>query len=392
MSNYWTPEEIVIHEDVVEDEVTQRIINKCFGVDKRYVSNGSPEHVREKSFILKAAKQKGGYLHQILEGKKVLYIGPPGNDIITPFELDGSRMVCPEFEKLRFSSNGCFYRCEWCYLKATYRTLQNYITAYAEHNKIKKHIKKYLNGTPVLFNTGELADSLALEHLTGTAREFIPWFAEQKNGYMYMLTKSANVDDILDLKHGGHTILAWSINSAEISHKFELVAPPLEERLEAARKAQEASYPIRIRLDPIVPVLGWQKIYTETIEQIFKKIQPERITLGTLRFESRFYSNRKNLLSPNSDLSELIENMTPMFAKENKEGKHSFSEDQRLEIFRFTVDKIREYSDCTIALCKESPNVWNALDMDLSKCGCVCQLDTVDMSNKSNNNNATDYI
>ena len=40
-----------------------------------------------------------------------------------------------------------------------------------------------------------------------------------------------------------------------------------------------------IRLDPIVPFDGWQRAYSQTIRAIFDRVDPERMTIGTLRFE-----------------------------------------------------------------------------------------------------------
>ena len=114
--------------------------------------------------------------------------------------------------------------------------------------------KRFPSGpAPVIFNSGEMADSLALEHLIGAGQKFIPWFGASDNGYLFMLTKSDNVDEILDLPHNGHTIVAWSMNNESVSRKFEIGAPPFIRRLNAAHKVQDAGYPVRIRLDPIVP-------------------------------------------------------------------------------------------------------------------------------------------
>jgi spore photoproduct lyase len=79
--------------------------------------------------------------------------------------------------------------------------------------------------------------------------------------------------------------------------------------------------------------------------------------------------------------------MIPMFrpkgfsgSKKPRQGKYSLKEKERIEIFRFIINEIRKYSDCRIALCKESANVWRKLRLPLSKCSCVCQLDHADMS------------
>ena len=145
-------------------------------------------------------------------------------------------------------------------------------------------------------------------------------------------------------------------------------------------------YPVRIRLDPIVPFNGWQQAYAETVRTIFERIKPERVTVGTLRFESGFYKNRHNIFTSGPELLRILENMQPMFESKimgsgkASVGKYSFSEDERIDIFGFIIKEIRRYSDCRIALCKESANVWDDLGLEKSRCSCVCQLDYADMS------------
>jgi spore photoproduct lyase len=316
-------------------------------------------------------------------------VAPPG-DAVDVFTMPDERMVCPHFDHLKLASNGCFYRCDWCYLKLTYRAAYPFITVRAGLEVIKDQIRRRLGKAerPVMFNSGELADSLSMEHLTGAARELIPWFGRSGNGYLFMLTKSDNVDGILDLEHNGHTVVAWSMNAPKVSRKFELGAPSFERRLAAAVKVQKAGYPVRIRLGPIVPLLGWREQYAETIRRIFEVVNPERVTLGTLRFEPGF---SKGLFTTGDTLLRMVERMEPMFEPmemphptkpgktKTSTGKDSFPEDERAELFQFAIAEIRKYSDCRIALCKESASVWERVGLQLSRCSCVCQLDYADM-------------
>jgi len=382
----WRPSEIIINEKVLNDSVTDFFLSQCPDTPTKTVENGSPRTITEASEILKSAGKS--MLDKILAGKRIVYIGP-ASDVVDVFEMPDSRMKCPHFERLKLASNGCFYQCDWCYLKLTYRAAFPYIAVRAEYDNIKSQLMKRLSqfNQPVMFNSGELADSLAMEHLTRAGREFIPWFGQSENGYLFMLTKSDNVDDILDMPHNEHTIIAWSMNNGNISRKYEIGAPSFERRLEAAVKVENAGYPVRIRLDPIVPFQGWQEEYKETIRQIFEKISPERITIGTLRFEPGFYNMRNSFFTTGPDLPSLLEQMTQMFPPETipgfrkpKSGKYSFSEERRVEIFDYIIKEIRKVSDCRIALCKESAPVWNRLNLDLSNCGCVCQFDSVDIS------------
>jgi spore photoproduct lyase len=66
--------------------------------------------------------------------------------------------------------------------------------------------------------------------------------------------------------------------------------------------------------------------------------------------------------------------------KRPKSGKYSFRAEKRAEIFGFVIAEIRKFSDCPIALCKESANVWNRVGLPLSKCSCACQLNSANMA------------
>ena len=386
--NNWVPREIIINEQIKNDSATLRILKRCAGVPIKCVENGQNTEIVRASETLRNAN--GSMLAKILAGKSVMYVAPAGS-AVDAFDMPDTRMMCPHVDRLKLASNGCFYQCDWCYLKLTYRAAFPFITVRVQYDQIKEQIQKRINRTtaPVLFNSGELADSLALDHITGAGREFIPWFGTTKNGYLFMLTKSANVNDILNLHHNKHTIVTWSMNEASVSRRFEIGAPSLEHRLGAAEKVQSAGYPVRIRLDPIVPYEGWRDGYAETIRKIFDRISPERVTIGTLRFEEGFFKMRHSLLTSGAELSNLLSGMVPMFpakqfagTKRPKIGKYSLGEDQRTEIFGFIIDEIRKYSDIPIALCKESREVWNRLGMDVAKCQCVCQFEGADLSGR----------
>jgi len=376
----WKPREIIVHERVRTDPVVLNIIHACGGTRVAYVESGLPQDIMRSSRILEKTK---GFLATILAGKQVMYVGP-AESVVDKFDIKDHRLVCPHFDRLKLASNGCFYSCEWCYLRLTCRTVRPYITVHAEYDRIHEKLSKMLqeSSRDIMYNSGEMADSLSLDHLTGAGRSFIPFFGGTPNGYLFMLTKSANVDHLLDLPHNGHTILAWSVNAPAVSRMYETGAPPFEDRIEAAYRAQQAGYRIRLRLDPIIPVRSWKNLYRETVRNIFSRVAPERLTLGTLRFEKGFYNMRETIFSPESGLAAYVEKMGPMFEQdsEGRVGKYSFDRQQRVEIFSFVIEEIRRYSKCPIAICKEAADVWDALGMDLSDCRCVCQLDSANMT------------
>jgi spore photoproduct lyase len=386
-NNKWKPQEIIVNEKIADDPVTLKIFKKCPEVPIRYASSGSPGDIVKASTILSSSNS--GMLNKILAGKKVMYIAPAANDTVDEFTMPDDRMICPHFTRLKLGSNSCPFSCDWCYLKLTYRAQFPYITVRSEYPKIMKQIRKRTSKakSPVLLNSGELADSMALEHLTGAAKYFIPRIGRMENARLFMLTKAYRVNPLIKLKHQGNTIVAWSINAPEVTKRFELRTPSLKKRLIAARRVQEAGYPVRIRLDPIVPIPGWKKSYKKTVQEIFDQVSPERITLGTLRFEEGFYNIRNSIFTTGEDLPRYLNKMKPMFppkifpgSNKPKKGKYSFTDTKRIKIFDFVINEIQKCSSCDIALCKESAEVWDELGLDLHQVKCVCQSGSVDMT------------
>ena len=393
----WQPNEIVAVKGVLDDPVARGILARCPGVPVRVAGTSLPRDIRGASHILSCAADLA---ERIAAGKHVLALVPTTNSVVGEFEMADPRIGCPHFPKLVTVSNGCPFQCIWCFLRATYRGLFPFMAVHVRYDRIMRKILRLVGkaSTPIIFNMGELQDGLALEHVTGAAQTLIPFFGQLPNGYLFLLTKSTNVESILALPHNGHTVLAWSLNAPEISREFEIGAPPFEQRLAAARRAQEAGYPIRVRLDPIVPLPGWQRMYADTIERIFTEIAPQRITLGTLRFEEEFYEKRKALVGQKetglhllSEMDRMAPMLPPMLVPTGKRGedgrprmktsigKYSYPQDLRVEIFRFVMSEIRKRFDGPIALCKETVDVWRAVGLDPRRCACVCQYGEADL-------------
>jgi len=392
----YRPDEIVVNKDVLDDPITQHILECCASVPVRIVKTNLSNDIIAASELLSSASSMAD---RIAAGKRVLALVTTVGDIDL-FEMPDPRMGCPHFMKLVTASNGCPFRCSWCFLRGTYRARQPYMAVHVRYDKLLERILCILrrSSETVLFNMGELQDGLALEHLICAAQTLIPFFGDLPNGRLFLLTKSDNVDAILRLRHGGHTTVAWSLNAPEVSREFEIGAPSFEQRIRAAQRVQEAGYPLRLRLDPIVPLPGWRELYASTIQEIFRRFTPERITLGTLRFEEEWYRNRCKHLNPQSPGCRLLDEMAQMepmlppmevpTGQKDKQGrpktkvsvgKHSYPESLRVEIFRFAIDEIRRHFDGPIALCKETVPVWQAVGLDPHRCQCVCQYGRADI-------------
>jgi spore photoproduct lyase len=174
------------------------------------------------------------------------------------------------------------------------------------------------------------------------------------------LTKSSNIRFLLE-KPRKQTIASFSINAPDIAALWEHKTAPPESRIEAARRLAEAGYEVRLRIDPIFPIQGWQQSYEKLLYLIFKKLPmgPERITLGMPR------GLRKTLMySKNRTWAEGLTEKSGWGLK--------LPAEVRKTVYIFFLDKLRGlgFNTGKIALCKETVSLSQELQMD-RKCNCV---------------------
>jgi spore photoproduct lyase len=182
-----------------------------------------------------------------------------------------------------------------CHLECTYCVLQSYLSNEAlvvctNIEELLSDVKGTLAQSPeriFRIGTGELADSLALDHLTHYSRRLVPLFASLSNGILELKTKTDQIYNLKDLDHRGHTVISWSMNSRHICHTEEHKAASFEERLAAAVQCQDWGYKTGFHFDPIIHYEGWEDGYREAVREIFRAVNPDRIawiSLGALRF------------------------------------------------------------------------------------------------------------
>jgi hypothetical protein len=134
------------------------------------------------------------------------------------------------------------------------------------------------------------------------------------------------------------------------------------------RRMKAAGWPIRFRLNPMVPYPGWQQGYEETIREI-NAIEPEMITLGALRAIATTLRSaaRKNGRDESIFDFLIVERHASTF-------RYRIPFEQQVEPFCFALDRL----DPRVkrALCKEDESVWRALGLPFD--GCHCLLDGED--------------
>jgi spore photoproduct lyase len=203
--------------------------------------------------------------------------------------------------------------------------------------------------------TGEFTDSLALDRLTGLSRILIDFMRDKSSAVLELKTKTAVIENLAGLDHGGRTIVAWSLNSPAIVAKEEIRTASLEQRLAAAAKCASWGYKLAFHFDPIIYHAGWQQGYSETIERLFAAVPKENIawiSMGCLRYLpllKRIAGQR----FPNSRFfhEEFIEGL---------DGKARYFRTLRVEMYQHLYQQLLQHTDprTCIYLCMENNEIW----------------------------------
>jgi hypothetical protein len=270
-------------------------------------------------------------------------------------------MVCTPAWQLH-TIRGCHYRCSYCSL-GHYVNLMMNLEEFVEalpgliaERAPSQGLFQYDNGT----------DIVAFEPEYGGSKLLIDFFAQREDQFLELYVgKSASVDFLLDYDHRGHTVCCWSLSGRTQSREIEWRSAPMEERIEASRKCEEAGYHVRHRFSPIVPVRNWREEITEMIELLFATVEPDVITFETLRYvdyDQLCGDFDLNMLDP-----EFVELMETDDREEFPRGDE-IPDQFRRTVYRFVIDELERVSPETpYAFCREQLTTWEHFAQDLDR-------------------------
>jgi len=329
----YTPSKIYITKEALDYKSTERILSKLPHIKSKIVESVSFAESSERNKTLILAKQKGGFFKRC-----------PGTQ----------HYICCGYKILNLVNN-CELNCSYCILQGYFNNphIVIYVNIEDLFHELDGLFTEYTERN-FRIGTGELADSLSTDHLTEYSKLLVSYFADKKNAVLELKTKTTQLQNFIDIEHGGRTIVAWSLNTPEIIAKEESQAPNLEQRLKAAHECQSAGFKVAFHFDPMIFYENWEHDYKAVVDTIFEYIYPQNIawiSLGALRYPPQLDAIiREN--NPQTDI--VLGELVPGF-----DGKLRYFKPIRIKMFRHMYHWIKQYDeDIFIYLCMESSEVY----------------------------------
>ena len=245
------------------------------------------------------------------------------------------------------SAWGCVHRCAYCQRGSVYVVNLNL-------EEFVEHVDQLLAENPwqKTWRYDVEQDVLPIEPEYGACEMLVNDFARRDGRYLILFSKSANVDHLLPLDHRGHTMMLWT----------------LEQRIAAARKCQDAGYPVRFKCKPVIPIRDWRAETTEMFETLYANVRPENISIETVFFSS----------VAEMDATVGLDSLDPEFVAAAREaeaeaaaagkwprhlhGERPFPFTVKEAIYRHMITESRRISPETpVTLCAETARMWEAL-------------------------------
>ena len=220
---------------------------------------------------------------------------------------------------------------------------------------------------PFSFNVSEYSDILGIEHIAGHLDILMGIIHRNPQLKMRFFTKSANSAALLKHNADQRVTLTMNFNTEHSITNYEHGTSTLEERISALHDIQKnGTYLSVVHIEPIMVYPNFEKDYKDLIGEIFKKVDPngiQKVALGMVRYTGQLISLIKKLY-PDSDI---LDNEQDLVKPEYGYDRYRYDIDDRISFYKMMIAEIRKHSNCLITLGAETPDVWEAIQLDSKK-------------------------
>lgn len=271
---------------------------------------------------------------------------------------------CPSFAYLR-AELGCAFACEYCYLERQRFRKPKGAEINPDVDTLYKEVEKFLvkPGEQAVI-LGEVSDPWGWapthELVRERNRRLVRMFSAQHRHTLVFLTKAARVNEFVDdLKPSAAVVFSWSVNARGVAARYERGAPSPDRRLLEAMTLKRSGWRVRIRVDPMIPIPGWEREYDELADRLVH-LAPEQVTSGSWRPKQR------------DQMLKTVEPAIREMLDRGPDGRYRLR--NRLEMYRRLWSKLRGHVR-ELALCKEEFDVqqelYSMFGVERQACNCL---------------------
>lgn len=342
MSNPFFPEKIFIQKKSFDFPLTKKILDRANHVPYEIIENA------EGLSADFAAKRD-----PLFSGKKTLLITRQKGVFVKPCPCTPGYIGCNYF--IINTDLNCPLDCTYCILQIY---LDNpLITVHVNTEHLWRQMDHFLSRHrrhTIRIGTGELGDSLVLDHLTDRSKDMLSYFKKKKNVLFELKTKTTNIANVLDTPASDNIVIAWSLNSEKIAREEETGAPSVAERLEAAYSVMKRGYKVAFHFDPIIRYPGWEEGYAQVADRMLTHIDTRKIawiSLGSLRFPPPL----KEVVLKRFPQSQIFyEELIPGI-----DGKYRYFKPLRIQLYKSFVQFLgKRATEIPLYFCMESGEIW----------------------------------
>lgn len=331
MQDMFVPKRIIFEKDVLKYQIANKILDKFKNTNVEIIQLNSN---RFKQYI-------------------------PGDDLYSLFREGKKTLVVDTKKSLKFQTckpsahyqlplvSGCMGQCEYCYLNTNLGD-KPFVRVHANIEEILNQTDKYIKERLpeiTIFEGAATSDPIPVEPYTNALKNVIEYFEKQENGRFRFVTKYNDIDNLLNIEHGGNTEVRFSINTSYIINEYERATASCEKRIEAALKMAQSGYPVGFLIAPVFIYPNWKKEYSELLFMLKSKLPTNLEYPITFEIISHRYTtsakNRILQVFPNTTL--------PMNNDERKYkygqfgyGKYVYPNENLIEIKTFFSQEIEK--------------------------------------------------
>ncbi len=255
----------------------------------RSIPAGVPvNHVDDAREVAKPARHA---IDPFGAGKRRMIIARRKTPFLMACPAGSSKFACCGYLVLTLASN-CPMDCSYCFLQEYladnpgFQVYANFADSFDELDRLVESAP----GRSFRVGTGELADSLAFDSITGISRELVEFFAARESLTLELKTKTDEIENLIGLDPRGRVLVSWTLSSDAVYRSSENRTASPSARIAAARAVLDAGYRVAFHFDPLIAYPGAERDYARLIDELLDSVPAKKIafiSMGGLRMTPR---------------------------------------------------------------------------------------------------------